>query len=53
MQVALSARVSTRQQEKPDTIESQWAALQTYGAAHDHTVLPAHIFLDNGVRGSR
>jgi hypothetical protein len=53
MQGALSARVSTSQQEKTDTIESQWAALHTSVAAHNHTVLPAHIFLDNGVSGSR
>jgi site-specific DNA recombinase len=53
MQVALYARVSTSQQEKTDTIESQLAALHAYVAAHDHTVLPGHIFLDNGVSGSR
>ena len=53
MQVALYARVSTSQQEKTDTIESQLVALHTYVAAHDHTVLPEHIFLDNGVSGSR
>jgi site-specific DNA recombinase len=53
MPVALYARVSTSQQEKTDTIESQLAALHTYVAAHDHTVLPDHIFLDNGVSGSR
>ena len=53
MQVALYARVSTSQQEKTDTIESQLEALHAYVAAHDHTVLPAHIFLDNGVSGSR
>jgi site-specific DNA recombinase len=53
MQGALYARVSTSQQEKTDTIESQLAALQAYVAAHDHTVLPEHLFLDNGVSGSR
>jgi site-specific DNA recombinase len=53
MQVALYARVSTSQQEKTDTIESQLEALHAYVAAHDHTVLPEHIFLDNGVSGSR
>jgi len=53
MQVALYARVSTSQQEKTDTIESQVEALQAYVAASDHTVLPEHIFLDNGVSGSR
>jgi site-specific DNA recombinase len=53
MQVALYARVSTSQQEKTDTIESQLKALQTYVATHSHTVFPEHIFLDNGVSGSR
>jgi site-specific DNA recombinase len=53
MQVALYARVSTSQQEKTDTIESQLEALQAYVATYDHTVLPEHIFLDNGVSGSR
>jgi site-specific DNA recombinase len=53
MQVALYARVSTSQQEKTDTIESQLEALQAYVAASDHTVLPEHLFLDNGVSGSR
>jgi len=53
MQVALYARVSTSQQEKTDTIESQLEALHAYVTAHDDTVLPAHIFLDNGVSGSR
>ena len=53
MHVALYARVSTSHQEKTDTIESQWEALHTYVATHNHTVLPAHILLDNGVSGSR
>jgi DNA invertase Pin-like site-specific DNA recombinase len=43
MQVALYARVSTSQQEKTDTIESQLKALHTYVAAHGHIVLPEHI----------
>src|SRR2546430_9134424 len=53
MQVALYARVSQIQQEKPISIESQLAALHAYVATYDHTVLPEHIFLDNGVSGSR
>jgi DNA invertase Pin-like site-specific DNA recombinase len=53
MQVALYARVSTSQQEKTDTSESPLEALQAYVAAYDHTVFPAHVFLDNGVSGSR
>jgi DNA invertase Pin-like site-specific DNA recombinase len=53
MQVALYARVSTSQQEKTDTIESQVEALHAYVVTHDHTVWPEHLFLDNGVSGSR
>jgi site-specific DNA recombinase len=53
MQVALYARVSTSQQEKTDTIESQLEALHAYVAAHDYTLFPEPIFLDNGVSGSR
>jgi site-specific DNA recombinase len=53
MQVALYARVSTSQQEKMDTIESQLETLQAYVAAHEYTLFPEHIFLDNGVSGSR
>jgi hypothetical protein len=53
MPVALYARVSTSHQEKTDTIESPLAALHTSVAAHDPTVLPEHIFRDNGVSGSR
>jgi DNA invertase Pin-like site-specific DNA recombinase len=39
MQVALYARVSTSQQEKTDTIESQLEALHTYVAAHNQRPL--------------
>src|SRR6266478_6616195 len=53
MQVALYARVSTSQQEKMDTIDSQLAALQAYVASQEYTLFPEHIFLDNGVSGSR
>ena len=53
MQVALYARVSTSQQEKMDTIESQLATLQAYVASQEYTLFPEHIFLDNGVSGSR
>ena len=35
MQVALYARVSTSQQEKMDTIESQLETLQAYVALHE------------------
>lgn len=53
MQVALYARVSTSSQEKADTIESQVELLQAYTQAQGYDVLPEHIFLDNGVSGSR
>jgi site-specific DNA recombinase len=53
MQGALYARVSTSQQEKRDTIESQLATLQAYVASQEYTLFPEHIFLDNGVSGSR
>ena len=53
MHVARYARVSTSQQEKTETSESQWEALHTYVAAHNHTVVPEHLFLDNGVSGHR
>lgn len=53
MHVALYARVSTSQQEQTETIESPLEALQASVAASDHPVLPAHLFLDHGVRGSR
>jgi site-specific DNA recombinase len=53
MQVALYARVSTSQQEKMDTIESPLATLQTYVASQEYTLLPEHIFLENGISGSR
>jgi DNA invertase Pin-like site-specific DNA recombinase len=53
MQVALYARVSTSHQEKMDTIESPLETLQAYVASHEYTLFPDHIFLDNGVRGSR
>ena len=53
MQGALYARVSTSQQEKMDTIESQLATLQAYVASQEYTLFPEHIFLDNGVSGSR
>ena len=53
MQVALYARVSTSQQEKTATIESPLEALHAYVAAHVSTLFPEHIFLDNGVSGSR
>ena len=45
MHVALYARVSTSQQEKTDTSDSQAEALHTYVAAHNHTVVPEPAIL--------
>ena len=53
MQVARYARVSTSQQAKRDTLESQLATLQAYVASQEYTLCPDHICLDNGVSGSR
>src|SRR5258705_531601 len=51
--VAVYARVSTHQQEKQGTIESQLAAVTSY--AHDQAIplSPEHIYVDNGYSGAR
>ena len=51
--VALYARVSTHQQEKQGTIESQLAAVASY--AHDQglALSPEHTYVDNGYSGAR
>ncbi len=49
MQVTLYARVSTSQQEKTDSVESQDETLHAYTAVYDYTVFSEHIFLHNGV----
>src|SRR5690349_5946142 len=53
MQVALYARVSTSQQEKNDTIDSQLETLQAYVVSQGYSLFPEHIFIDNGISGSR
>lgn len=53
MQVALYARVSTHKQEQEATVDSQLRLLQEYAASHGYRVLPEHIFVDNGVSGTR
>jgi site-specific DNA recombinase len=53
MTTALYARVSTAQQERQGTIESQLAALAAYAAAHDLTIAPEHRYVDEGVSGAR
>jgi site-specific DNA recombinase len=50
---ALYARVSTAQQEKQGTIESQLAALAAYAADHGVTIAPEHRSIDNGYSGAR
>ena len=51
--VAIYARVSTHQQEKQGTIESQLAAVVSY--AHDQGLVlsPEHTYVDNGYSGAR
>jgi site-specific DNA recombinase len=53
MQVALYARVSTSHQEKQDTIESQVALLKAHVKSQGDEVNPEHIFIDNGISGTR
>ena len=50
---ALYARVSTAQQEKQGTIESQLAALEAYAAAHELHIAPEYRFIDDGYSGAR
>jgi site-specific DNA recombinase len=50
---ALYARVSSAQQEKQGTIESQVAALEVYAAAQGWPIAPEHRYLDNGYSGAR
>jgi site-specific DNA recombinase len=50
---ALYARVSTVQQEKQGTIESQLAALDAYAAAHGLVIAPEHRYVDDGYSGAR
>ncbi len=50
---ALYARVSTIQQEKEATIESQIAALQEYASQQGYKIDPDHQFIDQAVSGAR
>lgn len=50
---ALYARVSTTQQEKEATIESQIAALQEYATQQGYEIAPEHQFIDQAVSGAR
>lgn len=50
---ALYARVSTRNQEKEATIESQLALVEAYAQTHGYTIAEAHRFIDEAVSGNR
>ena len=50
---ALYARVSTTQQEKEATIESQIATLQEYATQQGYEINPDHQFIDQAVSGAR
>lgn len=51
--VALYARVSTAQQEKQGTIQSQLAALTDYAAEQGLVIAPEHRYIDDGYSGAR
>ena len=50
---AIYARVSTPQQEREATIESQIAELKRYAADQNYELSDAHSFIDQGISGSR
>jgi site-specific DNA recombinase len=51
--VAIYARVSTAQQEKQGTIQSQLAVLTAYATAQGWEIAPDHYYIDDGVSGAR
>jgi site-specific DNA recombinase len=51
--IALYARVSTAQQEKQGTIQSQLAALEIYAAEQGLAIAPEHRYIDDGYSGAR
>ena len=53
MQVAAYARVSTLVQKKEATIDSRLRLLQAYIKPQDWSLLPTHIYADEGVSGAR
>src|SRR5713226_7863247 len=53
MQVATYARVSTLVQKKEATIDSQLRHLKAYVKQQDWSLLPTHIYTDEGVSGAR
>lgn len=50
---AIYARVSTLQQEREATIDSQIAELKRYAAEQDYELSQAHIFVDQGISGAQ
>jgi len=52
-QAALYARVSTRNQEKEATIESQLSLLETYALENGYEIVENHRFIDEAVSGTR
>jgi site-specific DNA recombinase len=53
MHVAIYARVSTERQERQQTIDSQFVALQAWAASGVHDLDEAHVFRDEGYSGAR
>ncbi len=53
MYAALYARVSTERQGRDQTIDSQLTALRVWAAANGYEVTEDHVYLDQGVSGSR
>jgi site-specific DNA recombinase len=53
MKIALYARVSTGRQEHEQTIESQVEALRAHARDQGHELEEKHIYLDEGVSGTR
>jgi hypothetical protein len=50
--IAIYARVSSEQQAKQATVESQMAALKQRVAAEGHVLLPHDVYVDDGFSGS-
>ena len=53
MEVALYARVPTRQQQHEGTIESQRRVLKHHIQHHGWALLPEHEYIDDGISGTR
>src|SRR5947209_3809247 len=53
MRVAIYARVSTRHQERDQTIDSQLVALRAWVEQHGHDLGPEHVFTDPAHSGGR